>query len=134
MPQLMTQNPWGISDGDAPSNVQIDPAPQGMYGPPALDSGEYTFIATIERNVSSAVANASRLLTSSNMTAIKQAEPSSSGPAWYDIPGRISGAASAVNDAFQSTMLKVIVLVSIVGVIAVFGMSYMQAKGANLAK
>ena len=134
MPQLMTQNPWGISDGDVVASIQVPSIPLAPYTPPNLDSGEYAFIATIERNVSSSLANASRLFMSSNATAVKQAEPLSTGPAWYDIPGRIAVGASGVNDALQSTLLKVIVLVSVVGVIAVFGMSYMQAKGSNLAK
>lgn len=134
MPQLMTQNPWGITDGDVTLTIQHPTPLNEPYAPPNLNNGEYDFVATVTRSVSTAVANASRLLTSSNMTAVKQAEPLTSGPAWYNIPGRISLAASGVNDALQSTMLKVIVLVSVVGVIAVFGMSYMQAKGANLAK
>ena len=127
--------PYGYGVTENPNGVTYKaPDSYGPYLPPAIESGEFAFIENIQRSVSSAVSNASRLLYSSNASPVKQGESSDTGPAWYNIPGRISGALGSVNDAFQSTLIKVIVLVSIIGIVAVFGMSYMQAKGANLAK
>jgi hypothetical protein len=68
------------------------------------------------------------------MGAVKQAEAVESGPAWYNIPGRIGLAAAAVGEGIQSTLTKVIILVIVVGAVALMGMTYFQAKGAQLAK
>jgi hypothetical protein len=134
MPQITW--PWGYGKLENPMTPEQPAEMFGPYLPPKIDAGEFSLsvITDIPRSVASSVANASRLLFSSNAPAVKQGDPLMTGPAWYDIPGRISNAASGVNEAFQSTLLKIIVLVSIVGIVAVFGMSYVQAKGANLAK
>ena len=125
--------PW-----DTPDPVQSDTGYQFMipgvstqvpYAPPDVNAGEFSIVKTVQTRVSSAIAKASRLFDS-NKTIIDQGQT----PAWYDIPGKVSNAASSVNEAFQSTLIKVIVLVVIVGVIAIFGMSYVQAKGVSLAK
>lgn len=128
--------PWGVGVHENPTQPHTSSTVYGPFQPPNIDAGEWSLssITDIPRSVASSIANASRLAFSSQTPALQQAEPSTSGPAWYNIPGRISVAVSGVNEAFQSTLLKVIVLVSIVGIVGVFGMSYMQAKGANLAK
>lgn len=128
--------PWGYGVTKKPKDPTMVPVstPAGGLSIPFLNSGEFNLVDTVTSTVSKATSEASRLFTSSNMGAVKQATPLETGPAWYNIPGRIAGAASGINDAFQSTLIKVIVLVAVVGVVGVFGMSYMQAKGANLAK
>lgn len=130
--------PWGYGVLENPmTGVNKDPSVYGPYQPPQIDTQEWSFgslTTGIQRAVDSATANASRLLYSSNAPAVKQGEPLTTGPAWYDIPGRISAGASAVNEAFQSTLLKIIVVLAIVGIVGVFGMSFLQAKGASLAK
>lgn len=85
----------------------------------------------IQTTVSKISANASRLFSSSTSGAVNQGEAPL---AWYDLTGRIGQTASSVNEAFQSTLIKVIILVVLVGVIALFGMSYVQSKGVQLAK
>lgn len=134
MPNPVT--PWGYTVMDPPQPTPIRPEMYGPYQPTQIDAGEWSLesITKIPRSVASAVANAARLTFSSNAVAAQQGEPSLAGPKWYDIPGRLAATSSAINDAFQSTLIKVIVILAIVGVVWVFGMSYLQAKGANLAK
>lgn len=125
--------PWGYTVITDPNkdNPPLNKAPE-VYGPfqmPNIDSGELTQVVQGGiAAVSKAVANASRMFSTTTNAAAKQAEE----PAWYNIPARISSAASGMNDAFQSTLLKVIILVSVVGVVAIFGLSYVQAKGGSL--
>lgn len=92
-----------------------------LPNPPA--TGEFSF-ETLTAPLTKAGANAARLLSSSS-TVIDQG----SKPAWYDLTGRISNAASSVNDAFQSTLIKIIIILALVG----FGFIYFQAKVVNLA-
>lgn len=129
--------PWGYGVTQNPNtNNPQTPESYGPYLPPTIDAGEWSFqrITDVPRSVATSVANASRLLFSSNASPVKQAEPSNTGPAWYNIPGRISAAASAVGEGIQSTLLKVLILVVVVGAMVLFGMSYMSTKGAQLAK
>lgn len=125
--------PW-----DTPDPVQSDTgyqfhipgvSTQVPYAPPDVNAGEFSIIQTVKSSVSKVTANASRLFDSTKAIT-NQGEQ----PAWYDIGAKVSNAASSVNEAFQSTLIKVIILVAIVGVIAMFGMSYVQAKGVSLAK
>lgn len=125
--------PW-----DTPDPVQSDTdyqfhipgvSTQVPYRPPDINAGEFSLAKSIKSSVSKVAANASRLFDS-NKTAINQGQT----PAWYDLPGKVSQAAASTGEFVQSTLLKVIILVTIVGVIAIFGMSYVQAKGVSLAK
>jgi len=118
-------------------NLDTNPSPfvatQEEYGPfllPQDDPGEFSLPVFIQSSVSSVTANADRIFSANRTIVDVPAE----GPAWYNIPGRISAAASGLNQVFQSTLIKVIVLVAIVGLIAIFGLSYVQAKGANFAR
>lgn len=99
------------------------------YAPPDVNAGEFSLPVAVKSSVSKITAEASRLFSST-----KAQTSQGEAPAWYDISGKISSTASSVNDALQSTLIKVIVLVVIVGVFALFGMTYVQAKGAQLAK
>jgi hypothetical protein len=125
--------PW-----DTPDPVQSDTGYQFLipgvstqvpYAPPDINAGEFSIVKSVKSSVSKVAANASRLFDS-NKTIIDQGQT----PAWYDLPGKVSQAAASTGEFVQSTLLKVIVLVAIVGVIAIFGMSYVQAKGVSLAK
>jgi hypothetical protein len=105
----------------------------GLFYPP-LDSGEFNPIQTVQNTASEVISKVST--STARMFGNAQLQVASKQQAdlpWYDITGRISASASAANSAVQSTLLKVIVLVAIVGVIALFGMSYVQTKGAKLA-
>lgn len=102
---------------------------QVPYAPPDINAGEFSIVKSVQTTISNAAKNASRLFDA-NKTIIDQGNT----PAWYDVSGRISQAAASTGEFVQSTLLKVIILVTIVGVIAIFGMSYVQAKGVNLAK
>jgi len=98
-------------------NTVTNPNPNGeVYGPfpldiPQPDTGEFSFAQYIPTTVSSLVKNTSRLLASTGSQAEPQAEASA--PAWYNVFGRISQAASGVNDALQSTLIKIIILLVI---------------------
>lgn len=102
---------------------------QVPYRLPDLPTGEFALVEDVKVGVSKAVKNLSRLVSSTS-SPTQQGEA----PAWYDIGAKLSAGASAANDALQSTLIKVIVLVTIVGALALFGMSYVQSKGVQLAK
>lgn len=128
--------PWGFTVIEPPATMPMkDPSLYGPYAPtPSSLQDEWSNVWEYPAAIASKIANQSRLLFSSNASPVKQGEPSQTGPAWYDIPGRISAASSAVSEGVQSTLVKVIILVAIVGMLALFGLSYVQAKGASLAK
>lgn len=128
--------PWGYTMVEPPTTLPMkDPLMFGPYLPtPSSFQDEWSNLWDYPAAIASKVANQSRLLFSSNASPIQQGLPEMTGPAWYNIPGRISAAAGAVSEGVQSTLLKVIILVSIVGMIALFGLSYVQAKGTQLAK
>lgn len=128
--------PWGYTVMEPPETLPVkDPSMYGPYLPsPSSKQDEWSNLWDYPAAIASKVANQSRLLFSSNAPAAKQGEPTNTGPAWYNIPGRISAAAGAVSEGIQSTLLKIIILVLIVGALALFGMSYVQAKGNALAK
>lgn len=128
--------PWGYTVIEPPEAMPMkDPSMFGPYLPaPSSFHDEWSNVWDYPAAIASKVSNQSRLLFSSNAPAAKQGEPSDTGPAWYNIPGRISAAAGAVSEGIQSTLLKVLLLVVIVGAMVLFGMSYMSAKGTQLAK
>jgi hypothetical protein len=124
--------PWGVGVQQDPT-LSVQPTVTESYGPflpPNLDSGEFAPLQFIKTTVSKVTANADRLFQANKGATSVQSQS----PAWYDIPGRLAATASAVNDAFQSTLIKILVLAVIVGAAAIFGLSYVQAKGTNLAK
>lgn len=94
-----------------------------------VNSGEFAPIEFIKTTVSKVAANTDRIISANSQPAATQAKIP-----WWNLTAKISNAASATNEALQSTLLKVIILVSVVGIIAVFGLSYVQAKGGALAK
>lgn len=53
--------------------------------------------------------------------------------AWWNVACKVGKAGEAVGGFVQSTLLKVIVLVLVVGISLLFLMSYVQAKGGKLA-
>lgn len=123
--------PWGVGVQQDP-NISIEkPEEYGPFSLPNLNDGEFAPVQFIQSSVSKVTANLDRIFQSSKG---EVTNVSAQSPAWYDIPGRLSAAASGVNDAFQSTLVKIIVLAAVVGLVAIFGLSYVQAKGANLAK
>jgi hypothetical protein len=125
----MSQLQWDSVNNPSPFGPDIGVSmPQEPLTIPQPDPGEFSLPVYVQTNVSHLSANVSRLFDS-NQTVLDQHDT----PAWYNFPARISAAAGAVSDSLQSTLVKVIILVSIVGVIAVFGMSYIQARGAKLA-
>lgn len=127
MPQLQ----WNSTNNPSPFGPDIGGA-QIPVEPLTIDPGPLTdFVGipdTVVSSISKVQANVSRLFDA-NSTVLDQHDT----PAWYNFPARISNAVSGVNDALQSTMIKVIILVAILGTIAIFGLSYIQAKGAKLA-
>lgn len=125
-PPVSTEQPYTFN---IPGVVNGPPVP--FRPEDTAPSTEFSFPQMVVSTVSKVSANASRMFSSTTGAAVNQ---SNAPLAWYDITGRISQATSNVNDALQSTLIKVIILVVMVGVIALFGMSFVQAKGAQLAK
>lgn len=70
--------------------------------------------------------------------AAKDPSGQSGGCAWYNLPckaaEKVSAVTASAGEFVSSTLTKVLVITIIVGVGALFIMSYVQAKGANLAK
>ncbi len=93
------------------------------------DFTEFGPVQTIQTSIAKVTANVSRIVSKSNNAVIPQEDVK-----WYDIWGKTKQAASATNEALQSTLVKVIILVVIVAMIGLFGLSYVQSKGAQLAK
>ena len=113
----------------------------GPYQPTSLTTfTEFAPIEYIQSSVSSVSVNVSRLFSSSPPLA-NQAEDSCS---WYSRLNPFSqcntitkGVTTKVAEAgsfLQSTMFKIVILVVVTAVIALVGMSYIQAKGVQLAK
>lgn len=122
--------PWGVgvlSDPNTPSSMPVSQpnTPDSLFGftltstvskdnpvPLAINAPapfEFSLSDFIPTSVSKATTNAARLLASSTTPAVQQSQT----PAWYDVFGRMSAAASGVNDALQSTLIKIIVLLVI---------------------
>lgn len=133
MPQIIW--PWGIGVQTDPNKNRTNTmgvSSNAVLTTNTQDAGEFSFAPYIPTTLSNAVKNAERLFDSTKD--VSDAQAVSPGPAWYNLPARLIASLSTVNDALQSTLIKVIVLVTIVGIIALFGLSYVQAKGTNLAK
>jgi len=82
------------------------------------DTGSYT------DPITAAAKKASRLLAMDRL----DPEPQQ-GRAWYDVFGKIKDAMPDVN----ATLTKIIILVIIVSVVALFGVSYVNAQANRLA-
>lgn len=127
--------PWDTPDPVQESNSYQFHIPgvstQSPWRPPDLNAGEFSLPKFIQTSVSKVSANVSRLVSSTSSPTQQGSSPSLP---WYDFTGKAAQAASATGDFIQSTLIKVIILVVVVGVIAVFGMSYVQAKGVSYAK
>jgi hypothetical protein len=89
---------------------------------------EFGDVAVYPDVISKAAKNASRLLSMDRL----DPEPQQ-GRAWYDLFGKLKDAAPDINGAVSSTLTKVIILVIVVSVIALFGVSYVNAKANQLA-
>lgn len=89
---------------------------------------EFGAVDYVTDPISRAAKNASRLLDSSRLEVQPQ-----DGRAWYDVFGKVKDALPNVNGAIQSTLTKVIILVILVSVVALFGVSYVNAKANQLA-
>jgi hypothetical protein len=119
MPQLF----WNPETNPTPFNNYTEEV--GPFQPQDVDAGEFSFQDYIPTSISKSLANATRIIASTSSSVDEQAKT----PAWYDVFGRVSAAASSVNDAFQSTLVKVIVILVLAGI----GFIYFQAKVVNLA-
>ena len=78
--------------------------------------------------MSKGVVNQARLLDAQRLEVRPQ-----EGRKWYDISGKIKDATAGWGDAIQGTLTKVIILVIIVAIIALFGVSYVNAQANRLA-
>ena len=119
-----TDNPYNIF------GTRQETAPYGPFTNAPDQSFEFTDIGSYTTPITNAAKNLARMVTKDSLTAGNQAE---SGRAWWDFTGKAADAASAVGAGIQSTLTKVIILVVVVAVVALFGMSYVQAKGNKLA-
>ncbi len=75
-----------------------------------------------------AAKNASRMLDASRL----QVQPQE-GRAWYDVAGKLKDAMPSAGSWIQSTLTKVIILVILIAVVALFGVSYVNAQANRLA-
>ena len=78
--------------------------------------------------ITQAAKNVSRMLDASRLEVQPQ-----EGRAWYDVWGKLKDAAPDINGAVQSTLTKIIILVILVSIIALFGVSYVNAQANRLA-
>lgn len=74
------------------------------------------------------VRNMARLLDSQRLIVQPQ-----EGRKWFDVIGKIKDAMPGAGSWIQSTLTKVIILVIIVAIIALFGVSYVNAQANKLA-
>lgn len=121
MPQLF----WDQTSNPSPF-VATSPNTYGVLKSDVGDTGEFSFPTYVQTTVSNAVKNASRLFDSTQ-TVIDQTDTQ---PAWWNLWAKMKAGASSVNDSIQSTLVKVIIILVLVGI----GFIYFQAKVTNLAK
>ena len=89
---------------------------------------EFGELTIITDPISRAVKNASRMLDASRLEAAPQEERP-----WYDLRGKVGDTLTNVGAGIQSTLTKVIILVILVAIIALFGVSYVNAKANQVA-
>lgn len=124
MPQLTKPyTNWFDPSLNTDQSMLVTNSAPDLFANQPTGNAEFSF-DSMTAPLTKAGANVSRLIASS-------ADLSDQGqsPKWYDITGRISSAASSVNSAFQSTLIKIIIILALVG----FGFIYFQAKVVNLA-
>jgi len=85
---------------------------------------EFGDVGSFTDPISRGVKNVARLLDSNRLDPVPQ-----EGRAWYDIFGKIKDAMPDVS----ATLTKIIILVIIVSVVALFGVSYVNAQANRLA-
>lgn len=121
---------WPWQQADPESGVLIDTSNKVQYGPylpPDWDSGEFGVLQPVANVVTRVTKNLDRMAVSS----VKDPAGQTDSPAWYNIFGK---AAQSTADFTTSTLNRVIIIVIVTAVAALFIMSYVQAKGASLAK
>lgn len=113
----------------------------GPYQPQSFTHNtEFAPIEYIQSSVSSVSANVSRLFSSSPSVVSQAEDPCQ----WYSrlnpfsqcntITKGVTTKVQEVGSFLQSTMFKILIIVTLTAVIALVGMSYIQAKGVQLAK
>lgn len=143
MPQLQT--PAGYSDPytmipswtNADANVYEEgdgsSAVANPLANPSTANAEFGDVGQFVTDVvTKAQKNASRLLSTAQLSINPQGE--SAQRPWYDLIGKAKDSLSAAGSAVSSTLTKVIILVVVVAIIALFGLSFVQAKAGQLAK
>ena len=90
-----------------------------------VTQGVSTFLSPL-RNL---FVNQSRVASSS----AKDTSGQSTDCSWWNVTCKVSKAASATGDFVSSTLTKVLVLVSVVAVIALFAMAFINKKAEKLA-
>ncbi len=117
-----------VNDPNNKTSSQVNPLAN-----PSTDNVEFGDIGQfISTGIAKGKVEAARLFQTAQLSVTTQEQ--TQGRAWYDILGKTTDAAASAGAVIQSTLIKVIVLVVVVAVIALFGMSYVQAKGVQLAK
>jgi hypothetical protein len=125
MPQLIW--PWNPSfQSDA---RQTNVKSSSSLNTTQPDAGEFSFNDYIPTTLSNLVKNNDRLSASNGSILDTPAKIP-----WYNFPARFSAQFEGFAEGLQSTLTKVIILVAIVGVVAIFLLSYVQAKGISIAK
>ena len=138
MPQLQSMPTYSLPSWiHANQNVNDRGDGSGMVNDPlanpSTDNAEFGDIGQfISTSITRAEKNAARLFQTANLSIEPQGVTQER--KWYDLWGKTTDTLSAAGAAISSTLTKVIILVMIVAVIALFGMSYVQAKAGQLAK
>lgn len=81
--------------------------------------------------ITRANSQANRISTAEGRDPIKQREGELC--AWWNVACKVGNAASNVNSWFQGTLTKILVTVVVVAIIALFVLSFVQAKAGRLA-
>lgn len=117
----------GVSDATILSTYDMNLTPFD----PNAQNNEFSDITQAPQTIySKAQVAVSRLFSSIG----NSAAPQQNTRPWWDLTGKAADAAASVGSGIQSTLIKVIILVTIVGIFALFAMTYVQAKGAQFAK
>ncbi len=120
---------WPWQTADLESGVILDTSNKVQYGPylpPDWNSGEFGPLQPVANVVTKVVKSTDRLIVSAQKDPTPQTETS----LW----GKITSVGSNSANFLQSTLNKVIIIVIIAAIGGVFLMSYVQAKGTQLAK
>jgi len=107
-----------------------EPAQEGVYTDFLGDAyADKQDLSTLK-----AYAGSDRLITQAS----KDPSGQSGACAWYNVPCKVANKVSSVTasagEFVQSTLTKTLIIITVAGVITLFLMSYVQTKGAQLAK